>query len=201
MLASLARQEKFAALPMEKRRAGVHNPPMSIPEVLYLFLPAFIANGAPVVARKIPGITGWTTPIATRLFGANKTYRGFVVGVAAAVVCALIQFALRDLWFFKALTELHTSFWQSAFVGFLLGFGALFGDLAKSFVKRRVGIAAGHAWPVFDGIDYVVGAVIFIMPLYRADFVDILVLLVAAPLLSLLANCTSYLLGWKDVWY
>jgi CDP-2,3-bis-(O-geranylgeranyl)-sn-glycerol synthase len=174
---------------------------MSIPEVLYLFLPAFVANGAPVVARKIPGITSWTTPICVRAFGANKTYRGFAVGVASAIVTALVQFSLRNQWIFKELTELHNSLGQSALVGFLLGFGALFGDLVKSFVKRRIGIAPGQAWPVLDGIDYILGAALFILPLYKASLMDIVVLIVAAPLLSLLANSVSFVLGWKDVWY
>jgi CDP-2,3-bis-(O-geranylgeranyl)-sn-glycerol synthase len=174
---------------------------MSIPDVLYLFLPAFVANGMPVVARKLPGIARWTTPINIKLFGANKTYRGFAVGVASAVICALIQFSLRNVWFFKELNELHTSLGQSALVGLLLGFGALFGDLVKSFVKRRIGIAPGHAWPILDGIDYVLGAIVFIWPFYHATPLDVFVLLIAAPLLSLLANSSSYLLGWKDVWY
>lgn len=174
---------------------------VSIPEVLYLFLPAFIANGAPVVARKIPGIASWTTPIWVRAFGANKTYRGFAIGVAAAIITALLQFSLRNQWLFKQLTELHTSFWQSAIVGFLLGFGALFGDLVKSFVKRRIGIAPGQAWPVLDGVDYILGAVLCILPFYQASLMDVVVLMVAAPLLSLLANSISFILGWKDVWY
>ncbi|HRH93111.1 MAG TPA: CDP-archaeol synthase, partial [Candidatus Peribacteria bacterium] len=159
---------------------------MSIPDVIYLFLPAFIANGAPVIAKRLPGISTWTKPISAKLFGANKTYRGFAIGVGSAVVCALVQFSLRNLWFFKELNELHNSLGQSALVGFLLGFGALFGDLAKSFAKRRVGIEPGQAWPVFDGIDYVIGAIIFIWPLYHASPLDVVVLLIAAPLLSLL---------------
>lgn len=174
---------------------------MSIPDVIYLFLPAFVANGAPVVAKKLPIVSQWTRPISTPLFGANKTYRGFAIGVGAAVVCALVQYSLRDLWFFKELNELHNSLEQSVLVGSLLGFGALLGDLAKSFVKRRVGIAPGQAWPILDGIDYVIGAVICIWPLYHSTVLDVVVLLIAAPLLSLLANTFSYVVGWKEVWY
>lgn len=166
-----------------------------------MFLPAFIANGAPVVARKIPGITGWTTPISLSLFGANKTYRGFVVGVGSAVVTALLQYTLRDWWIFSQLTQLHATVGQSALVGLLLGGGALGGDLVKSFFKRRVGLVPGSAWPILDGIDYVVGAVLCLLPLYQPSVFEVVVLLVAAPLLSLAANTGSFLLGWKEVWY
>lgn len=204
MLASVPWKEKYSSgkwLPMEKGNDGVHTLPMSVPEVLYLFLPAFIANAMPVVARKIPGLSAWNTPVSARLFGKNKTYRGFAVGIGSAVITALIQYALRDKWIFAALTELHTSLGQSTLVGILLGAGALFGDLAKSFVKRRIGIEPGNAWPVLDGIDYVIGAVVFIFPLYHTSVINIVVLLIAAPLLSLTANTASYLLGWKEVWY
>ncbi len=171
--------------------------------ILYLFLPAFVANSMPVIARVVPGIKHWTTPIAPRLFGANKTYRGFAMGVGAAVLCALLQYVLLQAWTWNwpEAAELYGTPARAILTGLLLGGGALCGDLAKSFCKRRVGIAPGRAWPVLDGIDYMVGAIIFALPLYTVSLSQAAILLVAGPILSLAANICSYVLGWKNVWY
>jgi CDP-2,3-bis-(O-geranylgeranyl)-sn-glycerol synthase len=45
-------------------------------------------------------------------------------------------------------------------LGFLLGLGAMAGDAAKSFFKRRLGIAPGHPWIPFDQIDFQIGALL-----------------------------------------
>jgi CDP-2,3-bis-(O-geranylgeranyl)-sn-glycerol synthase len=170
-------------------------------EALYLFLPAFVANGMPIIARKIPGLNKWNTPISAALFGKNKTYRGFAAGVLSAVLVAVIQYAVRDMVPVLPAVRLHTTLDQSMLVGLLLGFGALGGDLVKSFAKRRVGIAPGNPWPVLDGIDYVIGAIVCLLPLYVPSPVHVIALIIAAPILSLAANCLSYVWGWKEVWY
>ena len=41
-----------------------------------------------------------------------------------------------------------------------LGFGAILGDHAESFVKRRLGLPSGTAFIPFDQTDYLVGALL-----------------------------------------
>lgn len=78
-----------------------------------------------------------------RLFGANKTARGFVVMVpAAAVAFTLLALATVDparagLW---ALTP-----GGYALLGAWAGFGFMAGELPNSFVKRQLDIAPGGA--------------------------------------------------------
>jgi len=43
--------------------------------------------------------------------------------------------------------------------------GALCGDLAGAFLKRRLNIAPGGLLPIVDQINFVVGAVLFSLPL------------------------------------
>jgi CDP-2,3-bis-(O-geranylgeranyl)-sn-glycerol synthase len=45
-------------------------------------------------------------------------------------------------------------------LGFLLGFGALSGDLIESFFKRRLNMPSGWLWAPFDQLDWIIGAVI-----------------------------------------
>jgi CDP-2,3-bis-(O-geranylgeranyl)-sn-glycerol synthase len=46
-------------------------------------------------------------------------------------------------------------------VGFLLGLGALVGDMAESFIKRRMGFDRGAHLFLMDQLDYIFGAFFF----------------------------------------
>jgi CDP-archaeol synthase len=78
-----------------------------------------------------------------RLFGANKTTRGFVVMVpAASAAFALLVAAAGE--------PAHAGLWdltpgESALLGALAGFGFMVGELPNSFVKRQLDIAPGDA--------------------------------------------------------
>lgn len=76
-----------------------------------------------------------------RLFGANKTVRGFVVMVpAAALAFALLGSAAPPslgLWELSPVSY--------AGLGALAGFGFMAGELPNSFVKRQLDIAPGTA--------------------------------------------------------
>ena len=76
-----------------------------------------------------------------RLFGANKTIRGFVVMVPAAAasfaLLAAITPASAGLW------NLSTGWF--AVLGAAAGFGFMAGELPNSFVKRQLNILPGAA--------------------------------------------------------
>jgi len=144
---------------------------------IWFFLPAGVANAAPVIANKIPLLNRWNTPLdfglehdGRRLLGPNKTWRGFVFGVATATATIWLQFML---WSGVAS---NSAFWQragelSAFgnnyfllLGALLGAGALLGDAVESYFKRKKGVLSGHSWFPFDQIDYIIGGLLFVLP-------------------------------------
>lgn len=169
-------------------------------QVLYLFVPAFVANCTPVIMLNVPVIKKWDAPVCQELFGKNKSWRGLILGTAAAVLIALVQHLL-----FKAglitLTSVHDSLKNTLTLGFLMGFGALAGDIVESYFKRRLKIMPGKPLPVFDGIDYMIGAVVLIMPFYKISIWQFLFLLIIGPVASLAANIVAYLVGWKKVWH
>ena len=80
-----------------------------------------------------------------RLFGANKTLRGFIVMVpATAVMFPLVAFgfggpepAVIGLWPLTPLGYAH--------LGACAGLGFMLGELPNSFIKRQLGIAPGMA--------------------------------------------------------
>lgn len=168
----------------------------------YLYLPAFIGNAAPVVAKNLPGLKSWTAPVWPSVMGTHKTWRGLTTGIVAASLIGMIQFGIELIPSVPGSIPLHArSFLFSAGIGALLGFGALLGDMIKSFFKRRIGIPPGKALPYFDGVDYILGAMLVLLPWHTPSWPGVILLLIIAPLASLGANIGAYAVGWKKQWY
>lgn len=140
---------------------------------MWFFIPAGIANMAPVFAARAPNFIHLNAPLdggktwrGRRIFGDNKTWRGLVAGVLTGIVVIWVQtYALRfmpDLH--EYLKPLDYSTFSITLVGALLGLGAILGDAVESFFKRQKGIAAGSTWLPFDQIDFVIGAALLTMP-------------------------------------
>lgn len=175
---------------------------------LYLFLPAYAANMAPVIAKRFNlfpslarpldgGRTLWRSP----LFGPHKTLRGLLVGLTAAVIVASLQrLGTRGEGVFRVLSAPPHEDTSALLWGSALGGGALVGDLVKSFVKRRLGIPPGQRWFPWDQLDLIVGALLVGRLLYSFPWEVIVVVLVATPLLGLLVNIGSYLASVKEAW-
>jgi hypothetical protein len=107
---------------------------------LKLFILLVVANGAPIVARKLLGNIygcpldgGWRLPDGQSLFGDSKTGRGIVAALFACVAVALML----------GLT---------AHIGLTIAAFAMLGDLLSSFIKRRLRKPPGTR---FIGLDQV----------------------------------------------
>lgn len=131
--------------------------------VLFIYSPAMVANTAPVFVSKYNLLKSLNKPIdfgfsfqGKRIFGENKTMRGYVAGLCAAGMFGVILSLFVDAKPFGSLIE-------SLVYSVAVGFGALAGDSVKSFFKRRVGIESGQSWIPFDQIDFVLGATIAAM--------------------------------------
>jgi CDP-2,3-bis-(O-geranylgeranyl)-sn-glycerol synthase len=165
---------------------------------VWAFLPAMAANQAPVFARSIPALDrpvdgGRTWRDGRRLFGAHKTWRGVAAGVAAGALTALAQAAVP----MPAGYALAPSVRPLA-LGSALGLGALSGDLAKSFLKRRRGVADGEPWFPADQLDAAVGALAAARLLGPVPWeVAACLLLLAAPL-HLAMNRVGFILGLRE---
>lgn len=165
---------------------------------LYLFLPAYCANMAPIVAAqlRLPG-----RPIAPRRLGNGKTWRGVYGAYVAALFMLFLQALLQDRGIAESLRLIDYAEWNLFLLAVPFGLGAIGGDIAKSFVKRSFDIPCGVPWFPFDQLDFVIGAVLVLSPIVPIAFSRVLLLLLLTPFLHLTANILSYLLGWKDVWW
>jgi CDP-2,3-bis-(O-geranylgeranyl)-sn-glycerol synthase len=81
-----------------------------------------------------------------------------------------------------------------------MGLGTGVGDAAKSFFKRRVGIAPGASWPVFDQLDFFAGAYVFLAPVYVAPLVPTLACLPIVLAGGVAVTAIGWALGLKEAW-
>jgi CDP-diglyceride synthetase len=97
--------------------------------VLQLLILLTMANGSPVIAKKILG-NHWAYPLdggikfidGRPLFGSSKTLRGVLIAILVTSACAtLISLEFK--------------------IGLIVGVTAMAGDLFSSFAKRRLGLS------------------------------------------------------------
>ncbi len=162
-----------------------------IVEALKFIFPAYCANGTPVLAGG--GIRmdfGRNFIDGRRIFGNNKTFRGFFFGWGVGFAVGLAEGFVFGFENYPVLFSL------------LIPLGGLLGDLAGAFIKRRLNIAPGGLLPVVDQIDFVVGAVLFAVPLVLLGLIGLswevaVVALVITPPIHLFTNFLAYKLKLK----
>ncbi len=171
---------------------------------LYVMLPGALANMMPVFVRKINFLNvsidfdkKWFDK--KPIFGDHKTYRGFFFGILAAIIVAYFQSILyKTNSFFQQISFFNYNETSFLIVGSMIGFGVLFGDLVKSFFKRRMNIKSGDSFFPWDQLDLVIGAIIFISIIQIPPWKMILFSLIAAPFFHILFNHMGYWLGIKE---
>lgn len=165
----------------------------------WLMLPAYIANPTAV-------LFGGGTPIdfgknwkdGQRIFGDGKTFRGLIGGTVCGIIIGLIQMRLIQM---QALPQSLGAFTPGAIVA--LSFGALLGDIVKSFFKRRLGLERGDKFPLVDQLDFVAGAWVLayiVEPKWFTDnftFWIIITVIIFTPILHRLTNIIGYYIKLK----
>ncbi len=167
---------------------------------LWFIVPAYVANSVPVNVSKIKELERFGRPIdggrkwlGVRILGDGKTWRGLFSGVFMGTLIGLIQILIqRDVAeFFRApLPQMSIE------LAFMLSTGALVGDMAASFVKRRAGLRQGDPAPLLDQLDFVFGAFFFAWLLTRTiDYDRFFIIVVITPVIHLFTNFVAWF--WK----
>jgi len=166
-------------------------------QALYLMLPAYGANMAPVLAKswhflEMPvdfGVQLRNKP----LFGPHKTIRGIGIGIVTALVIAFLQFLVEGVAFFQKIGVVQYEQWWV--VGLLLGGGALAGDLIASGIKRQLDKPSGKSWIPFDQLDFVVGALLLLSFVMILSIQLYLTIIIISFLLHIIVNHSAFYLG------
>lgn len=159
-------------------------------------LPAYFANMAPVLFRNI-NFLNYPVDFNVKfkgkpLLGKNKTYRGLFFGVLFALLIASLQYYLYGFFFFRDISIYSYDNWL--LIGFLLGFGALFGDLVKSFFKRRCSVNPGCRFIPMDQLDYSIGAIVFFSFYSLLSWGKILLIVIMGFFLHIIVNHIAFYL-------
>ncbi len=162
-----------------------------IVEALKFIFPAYCANGTPVLAgggKKMD--FGRNFVDGKRIFGNNKTFRGFFFGWGVGFLVGVVE---GFVFGFDKFPLLFSA---------LIPLGALLGDLTGAFIKRRLDIAPGGLLPIVDQIDFVVGAVVFALPLALTGLIGLswelaVTVLLITPPIHLFTNFLAYKLKLK----
>ncbi len=130
---------------------------MNFLELLLFIIPAYVANSVPVVFGGGAAIDGGRLFSDGRhWFGASKTVRGFLAGVAFGALAGVALAFLANEHYFPGLS--HGS---KIFLATGLALGAMAGDIAGSFVKRRLAMRPGTQSWLLDQLPFFLGAMAF----------------------------------------
>jgi CDP-2,3-bis-(O-geranylgeranyl)-sn-glycerol synthase len=153
-------------------------------EALKFIFPAYCANALPVIVGGGPPLDlGKKFFDGKPIFGKNKTFRGFFFGLAIGVTVGLVESIL---------------FGYPLLFSVFSPLGALMGDLAGAFLKRRLGIAPGGLLPIIDQVDFVVGAILFSLPLTMMYWELAIAVIIITPPIHLFTNFLAYKLKLKN---
>jgi len=136
-----------------------------MPQVAYMLvfiLPAYVANSVPVILGGVaPMDFGRNFFDKRRILGGGKTWYGLFGGLFCGILASIALAHIlpgTELDIFAAKADYYLA------SGALLSAGALFGDLAGSFAKRRAGAKHGQS-TLLDQLTFLAGAIIFCYPL------------------------------------
>ena len=146
---------------------------------IWLFLPAYFANAAPVLLHgggSLDGGRNWRD--GKRILGDHKTIYGTLAGITVGALFAVAQ--------------------GNALQGTLFAIGAILGDLLFAFIKRRLGLEPGKALPLWDQVGFVIlaiilGSIVAPRPTWQQD----VAMIVTTIPVHYVSNLFAWGLSWK----
>jgi len=171
-------------------------------QCLYFFLPAYFANMTPTFAWRARVLEFLAKPVdfgkkhqGFPIFGPHKTWRGIILGVLVGILVAWIQRILGKFSSFAKLSFFNYQEINIFLLGLLLSFGALIGDAAGSFLKRRQGIEPGESWIPFDQMSFVIGSFVVTAPFFKIPILGWFYILFLSFVLHIIVNRIGFWLG------
>jgi CDP-2,3-bis-(O-geranylgeranyl)-sn-glycerol synthase len=162
-------------------------------KALLIIFPAYAANGFPPLARghrPIDMKRNWSDK--KRIFGDGKTFEGFGLGLLAGFLIGALESYLYPTLNSHAMQYDVKLPLINLPVAFLIAFGALCGDLAGSFIKRRLGLKRGSDVPLLDQWNFIIGAVLFAYLFTEITIWMFLIMLVITPIVHRIANVIAH---------
>ncbi|MEM3927815.1 MAG: CDP-2,3-bis-(O-geranylgeranyl)-sn-glycerol synthase [Archaeoglobaceae archaeon] len=173
-----------------------------IARTIWLLLPAYLPNNFAVVLGGVkPMDFGKNFFDGKRILGEGKTFSGFFGGILGGIFIANLQRILENV--FGVFIFSSINYFEFFTLALALAFGAMFGDLVGSFVKRRFNFKRGESFPVLDQISFLVFAIAIasLTPAFWKLFsiVEIVIAFIITPPLHVVVNFMAFKLKLKEV--
>lgn len=130
---------------------------------------------------------GKKLPDGGPVLGDHKTIRGFLSGLIVGGIVGLIESILSKTPLFG--------------MAILASIGALLGDLAGAFIKRRLRIEPGKSLPGVDQLDFVLGATITVSLISVPTLGTLVILFCVTPPIHMFTNFCAYKFGLKSTYW
>ncbi len=168
-------------------------------QLIFFILPAWLSNSSPVLLGGVwPIDRGRIAGDGRPIFGRGKTWLGFFAALSVGSLAAVLEAHFLpgtqfDIW--------NGSVRNYLLGGFLLSLGAMLGDFAGSFVKRRLGQKEGSSSFVLDQLTFLIVALALVLPLSppMLSLEGIAVLVVLTYFAHRVANWWAHTAGLKKV--
>ena len=166
----------------------------------WIIIPAYAANGFAPLARGRRRIDFGKKFLDRReIFGPGKTWEGLFLALTSGTLFGTLEIylypTLSSIAFEAGLNLPELSFLSVFFVPL----GAMIGDMAGSFIKRRLGLKRGSPAPLLDQLDFVFGAFLFASFFVKLTFLSVILFVIITPLVHYIASFIGYKLGVKKV--
>ena len=159
--------------------------------VVFYALPMYFANATPIIFHGKTPVDFGIKIGKERIFGKGKTWVGLICGILGGIVAGSFMAAVFP--------EILVTIPGYLELVVLLSVGALLGDLAESFFKRRLGIKSGEMWLLADQLDFVIGGFLLSMIIRIPEFEVVIIILFVTVFAHLTTNFAAYKMKLKKV--
>jgi CDP-diglyceride synthetase len=160
---------------------------------------------------KQPIDRGYLCNDGKRLFGDNKTWKGFIgMIIFTALWMWLCEYLAKSFQWANDLSPINYQSFKfpcnGLLYGAIWGFAYVLAELPNSYVKRRIGINSGQnatgiigsLFTVVDQADSVIGCVLVVPIFYSISLIDSIVTIALGSVLHLLINMMLFVVGLKQ---
>lgn len=167
---------------------------------LFFILPLVVGGSLHMLTVKKDWFPFLKIPVHNAWFGANKTWRGFIMMPLFTILGAFMVRKLPDAWAMSA--DLKPINW--VFMGIVLGLAYAVSELPNSFIKRRMGAEPGELpgnnrlfFMMMDQTDAAIGGTIAVTIIYHLPLATALTIVVLTPMIALGVKRILYILKLK----
>ncbi len=173
-----------------------------IGSALFLTLPIVVGGVLHMVFVAKHGLNFLAVPVQKRLFGANKTWRGFIIMPIVTILGVWLTQFLEPLWQDWLLVSLHSI--SIVGIGLALGLAYVLFELPNSYLKRRLFVAPGeipkqchYCFILLDQLDSAIGFTLVYFLLLDIPLKILLIQIAIFPLVAMTVKLGLYFLKLK----